>query len=125
MTPMYVKPIDSHPFQSLRPSAAVVPRIAFALGMAAREGEDPFAGLQRSQQPGPQGNAQFPLKKLREQSLPKRERYSMGKGRCYEISPGVIQVKLHAARRDTEKYSNILHCLAIRDPGETLPLALS
>ena len=31
----------------------------FAPGMAARKGEDPLAGLQRSQQPGPQGDAQF------------------------------------------------------------------
>jgi hypothetical protein len=29
----------------------------FASGMAAREGEDPLAGLERSQQPGPQGDA--------------------------------------------------------------------
>ena len=33
---------------------------AFASGMAAREGQDPLAGLERSQQPGPQGDAQFP-----------------------------------------------------------------
>jgi len=31
-----------------------------ASGMAARKGEDPLAGLERSQQPGPQGDAQFP-----------------------------------------------------------------
>jgi hypothetical protein len=30
-----------------------------ASGMAARKGEDPLAGLQRSQQHGPQGDAQF------------------------------------------------------------------
>jgi hypothetical protein len=27
--------------------------------MAAREGKDPLAGLERSQQPGPQGDAQI------------------------------------------------------------------
>lgn len=32
----------------------------FASGMAARKGQDPLAGLERSQQPGPQGDAQFP-----------------------------------------------------------------
>ena len=32
----------------------------FASEMAAREGKDPLAGLERSQQPGPQGDAQFP-----------------------------------------------------------------
>ena len=31
----------------------------FASGMAARKGEDPLAGLQRSLQPGPQGDAHF------------------------------------------------------------------
>jgi hypothetical protein len=38
----------------------------FASGMAARKGEDPLAGLQRSQQPGPQGDAQFPARRFRE-----------------------------------------------------------
>ena len=33
----------------------------FASGMAARKGEDPLAGLQRSLQPGPQGDAHFLL----------------------------------------------------------------
>ena len=33
-----------------------------ASGMAARKGKDPLAGLERSQQPGPQGDAQFPPK---------------------------------------------------------------
>lgn len=36
----------------------------FASGMAARKGEDPLAGLQRSLQPGPQGEAHL----LRSQS---------------------------------------------------------
>ena len=31
----------------------------FASGMAARKGEDPLAELQRSLQPGPQGDARF------------------------------------------------------------------
>jgi hypothetical protein len=36
----------------------------FASGMAARKGEDPLAGLQRSQQPGPQGDAQFLARRI-------------------------------------------------------------
>jgi len=35
-------------------------------GMAAREGEDPLAGLQRSRQPGPQGDARFYARGFRE-----------------------------------------------------------
>ena len=54
---MKVKPIDSHPTAF----AAVGPRTPLASGMAAREGEDPQAGLQRSRQPGPQGDAHLPL----------------------------------------------------------------
>jgi hypothetical protein len=41
-------------------TALVLGTRRFASGMAAREGEDPLAGLERSQQPGPQGDAQFP-----------------------------------------------------------------
>lgn len=37
----------------------------FASGMAAREGEDPLAGLQRSLQPGPQGDAHLLLSQRR------------------------------------------------------------
>lgn len=50
---MKVKPIDSHPQAAF---ATIGPR-TLASGMAAREGEDPLAGLQRSSQPGPQGDA--------------------------------------------------------------------
>jgi len=161
-------------------AAAAVRRLGpFASGMAARKGEDPLTGLQRSQQPGPQGDAQFPTRGFREdigmmnceqtsflaghrklwsadltqrghctflasspwlnrrssghscqsrrlweQSLPKRESHGVGKGQRSKISPGIVQMKLHAPRRDIKKLRNILHRLAIRDPCETLPLAL-
>lgn len=49
----------------------------------------------------------------------------MWKGECGKISPGIIQMKLHPSRRNPEKLRNILHCLAVRYPGETLPFALS
>jgi len=42
-------------FQIRAAFAAVGPRTPLASGMAAREGEDPHAGLQRSRQPGPTG----------------------------------------------------------------------
>jgi hypothetical protein len=43
------------PFQIRVAFAAIGPRTPLASGMAAREGEDPHAGLQRSRQPGPTG----------------------------------------------------------------------
>jgi len=42
-------------FQIRAAFAAIGPRTPLASGMAAREGEDPHAGLQRSRQPGPTG----------------------------------------------------------------------
>lgn len=48
----------------------------------------------------------------------------MGKGQCSKISPSIIQMILHPTRRNPQKLRNILHRLAIRDPLETLPLAL-
>ena len=50
----------------VRTSLVGRPRCAFASGMAARQGEDPLTGLQRSQQPGPQGDAYFSRHRIRE-----------------------------------------------------------
>jgi|SRR5678815_2346472 hypothetical protein len=52
VAPTQVKPIDSPDQGSLRGYWVKQP---LASGMAAREGEDPHAGLQRSRQPGPRG----------------------------------------------------------------------
>ncbi len=49
----------------------------------------------------------------------------MGKGQCSKISPGIIKMILHPTRRNSEKLRDVLHRLAIRNPLETLPLALS
>jgi len=48
------------PFQIRAGFSRLLAHAPVASGMAARQGEDPLAGLQRSQQPGPQGDAQFP-----------------------------------------------------------------
>jgi len=60
---MKVKPIDSHA-SGLGRHLRLLGDAPLASGMAAREGEDPLAGLQRSQQPGPQGDAQFRARKI-------------------------------------------------------------
>jgi hypothetical protein len=49
------------PFQIRAAFAAIGPRTPLASGMAAREGEDPHAGLQRSRQPGPTGGRPIAL----------------------------------------------------------------
>ena len=60
VAPTKVKPIDSTlPDQAA--FAAIGPRTPLASGMAAREGEDPHAGLQRSRQPGPTGRRPIAL----------------------------------------------------------------
>src|SRR5258707_8445140 len=48
-------------FQIRAAFAAIGPRTPLASGMAAREGEDPHAGLQRSRQPGPTGGRPIAL----------------------------------------------------------------
>src|SRR5258707_9162244 len=53
-------------FQIKAAFAAVGPRIPLASGMAAREGEDPHAGLQRSRQPGPAGRRASPTRRFQE-----------------------------------------------------------
>lgn len=53
------------PFQITEPSRLLGHASALASGMAARR-EDPLSGLQRSQQPGPQGDAQFPTRKFQD-----------------------------------------------------------
>jgi hypothetical protein len=80
------------PFQIRAAFAAIGPRTPLASGMAAREGEDPRAGLQRSRPARPHrgdalalgsscpGPSAVSLPALSEQSLTKRERHSMGKG---------------------------------------------
>src|SRR5450756_743521 len=48
----------------------------------------------------------------------------MGEAQCRKISPRIVEMKLHAARCDVENLSNILHCLAVGCPCETLSLPL-
>ena len=65
------------------------------------------------------------LRMSQEYSCAKRERHGVREGQRSEISPRIVQMKLYSSRLDTEKLCYILHCLAVRDPTETLPLPLS
>jgi hypothetical protein len=57
--------------------------------MAARKGEDPLAGLQRSLQPGPQGDARF----LRSQRRTTADILSET-GRCAPSMPFITGIKI-------------------------------